>query len=379
MAIRPLLAGAFCALASFTSFAITAPAAENSASSIAADTITPAKSESSAAAKPQETKIDRIPKIHGVLRARYEGEWGDRTDGEEDIEKEYLQRFQVRNARLSVEGKILAQLDYYFRIDICDRGKMKFLDAWARWKFNPRWAVKAGQFRVPFGVDAFRGPGTYIFANRSFIGKNMANVRQVGVQGGYYGSKVPLTVEAGVFNSAPMSDHEVWQRDLDYAVKGTYQMGNVSVSASFLSMKPYGIRMNIVDGAVVYSWRNLRVEGEYQNLHYVGGGFPNVNAWLVYASYGIPVNWNPFQIWNFHARFDAMTDHSTGKPDADTGYPLLTDLSRRRITAGTSICCAVGKLKGEIILDYEKYFYNNGVIAPVGASDKIVAELVVKF
>ncbi len=108
-------------------------------------------------------KMDYTPKIHGVLRTRWEGEFGD----------EFTQRFQVRNARLSVEGKVLPTLGYYVRIDACDRGVMKILDAWARWGFAGDWHVQAGQFRVPFATDCFRGPGAYYFANRSFLGKQI--------------------------------------------------------------------------------------------------------------------------------------------------------------------------------------------------------------
>lgn len=314
-----------------------------------------------------EENVDLTPRIHGVFRGRYEGTWPD-----------YRQRFQVRNARVSLEGKILADLDYYFRIDVCDCGSMKFLDAWARWKFSGEFAVKAGRFRVPFGVDAFRGPGSYLFANRSFIGKDMANLRQVGVQLGYYGKSLPLTVEAGIFNSSTSFGQDVWQKDLDYAAKASYRAGNVTLSASFLSMKPKGVRMNIVDGSVSWKYANLLLEGEYQNLHYCGDAYKNVNAWLAFASYGIPVSWRPFNLWSFHGRFDAMTDHSTGTPD-DDGSLVTDDAARRRITFGTVLACNVKKVKAEIILDYEKYFFDSGVPAPVGQNDRIVAELVLKF
>lgn len=311
--------------------------------------------------------IDLTPKIHGVFRGRYEGAWPD-----------YEQRFQVRNARVSLEGQILKELDYYFRVDLCDRGSMKFLDGWARWRFSEEFAVKAGRFRVPFAVDAFRGPGSYIFVNRSFLGKNMANLRQVGVQLGYYSKKLPFTIEAGVFNSSTASNQEVWQKDMDYAVKASYKIENVTVSASYLSMKPTGVRMNLVDGSLSWKWNNLLLEGEYQNLHYCGRAYKDVNAWLAFASYNIPVNWKPFNIWGIHGRFDAMTDHSSGAPNSD-GLLITDDAARKRMTIGTALACNVKKVKAEIIVDYEKYFFDNGVVAPIGMDNRIVAELIVKF
>jgi hypothetical protein len=39
----------------------------------------------------------------------------------------------------------------------------------------------------------------------------------------------------------------------------------------------------------------------------------------------------------------------------------------------------VKNVKAEIILDYEHYFYDNGVAVPDGGANRIVAELVLKF
>lgn len=325
------------------------------------------------AAETMEETIDRKPVVHGVLRTRYEGEWNDADD------EGYRQRFQVRNARVSLEGQLLKPLDWYIRVDLCDRGKMKFLDAWARWRFTAEWSVKMGQYRVPFGVDAFRAPGTYIFANRSFIGKQMANLRQVGLQVGYYGHRIPLTVEVGVFNSSPMSDHDVWQKGMDYAAKATLSLpANVTFSGSFLSMMPYGVRMNLGDASIGWTVSRLHLEAEYQHLHYVDMAFDDVNAWLVWANWAQPVNWSYFNRWNINARFDGMTNHSTGQI-SDNGRLICNDPTRRRVTIGSSVACDIGKAKAELMLDYEKYFYNSHVDSPVGESDKIVAELIVKF
>lgn len=315
-------------------------------------------------------KVDYTPKIHGVLRTRWEGEWGGGAD--------FAQRFQVRNARLSVEGKVLRELDYFVRIDACDRGKMKILDAWARWQFAGHWRVQAGQFRVPYAVDCFRGPGAYYFANRSFMAKHMLNMREVGAKIGYYGTAVPVTVEAGVFNSAPMSDHDVWQRQMNYAAKATWAIWNVTLAASFISTQPEAVRMNIVDGAATWKSGRWIVEGEYQHQHYSGNTHSATDGWNLFGSYGLPLRHSAFNTLSFQARYDGMTAHSTGKAN-DEGNIVTNDPSRQRITLGSCIEFSKKPLRAAIRLNYEKYFYSHGDIAPKGENDKIVAELVVKF
>ncbi len=313
-----------------------------------------------------EEKVDIVPKIHGAIRTRYEGEW----DGDD-----WHQRFQVRNARLSVEGRIIKQISYYARIDACDRGAMKVLDAWAQWSLPRSWRIKAGQFRVPFGIDAFRGPGTYIFANRSFIVKNMANVREVGLQGGYYGKPgLPLTIEAGVFNSKPKENQNVWQKAMDVAVKAAWRPGEFLLSASFLSMKPYGVRMNLVDAALGWHSGRWIAEAEYQHKHYERMPLDGTDAWSVFGSYALPLKSTVFDNLSFQGRFDAMTANSPGDSAQEYSEP-----ARRRVTIGTTLEYLRAPLRVALRLNFEKYFYDSGVDAPVGVDDKVVAELVVKF
>lgn len=319
----------------------------------------------------QKGKIDYVPKIHGVIRTRWEGEFA--HDGED-----FHQRFQVRNARLLVEGNVFSNVGYYVRIDACDRGKMKILDAWVRWAIDRHWRVQAGQFRIPFGTDCFRGPGSYYFANRSFVGKYLLNIRQVGAKVGYYGTKIPLTVEAGMFNATPMTDHEPWQDAMDYAVKATYKLGNVTLASSFASVEPYGVRMNVISESATWQWDRIIVEGEYVNKHYTNHAHDAVDGWNVFGSYALPLHKSVFNQLSFQARYDGMLAHSTGKPDSDGLLPT-DDPRRHRITVGSQLAYVKKPLKALIRLNYEHYFYGSGTPAPQGESNKVVAELVVTF
>lgn len=108
----------------------------------------------------EEEKVDRMPKIHGTIRSKYEYQT---EEGEG--------RFEVRTARVSVSGNVTKEVSYKAEIDLCDEGKIKMLDAYTRIKPWSTLQFTIGQERVPFTIDAHRSPHQQYFANRSFIAK----------------------------------------------------------------------------------------------------------------------------------------------------------------------------------------------------------------
>lgn len=102
---------------------------------------------SGASATAQESKNPYLPQIHGTIRAKYEYE--------PQIDKG---RFEIRNARLSVEGKIIPIVRYKAEVDLSDEGSIKMLDAYVRLQPKGRLKFTFGQMRVPFSIDAHRSP-----------------------------------------------------------------------------------------------------------------------------------------------------------------------------------------------------------------------------
>lgn len=113
-----------------------------------------------AASMTAQDKNPYLPEIHGTIRAKYEYE-PDISEG----------RFEIRNARMSVEGKIIPVVRYKAEIDLSDEGAIKMLDAYIRLQPGDRLKFTFGQMRVPFSIDAHRSPHLQYFANRSFIAK----------------------------------------------------------------------------------------------------------------------------------------------------------------------------------------------------------------
>ena len=77
-----------------------------------------------------------MPEIHGTIRGKYEYQT---EEGEG--------RFEVRNARISVTGKLVEQVAYKAEIDLSDEGSIKMIDAYARIKQQTRLNFKIGKNR----------------------------------------------------------------------------------------------------------------------------------------------------------------------------------------------------------------------------------------
>ncbi len=317
--------------------------------------------------KAEENSFSYIPSVHGTLRAKYE------------LEPEQMEnRFQVRNARLSVEGMAAPIVDYKVEADFCDRGKFAMTDAWARVAIGKDYGLQAGQMRIPFSIDATRQPKEQVFANRSFIGKQVGNVRGVGVKGIAKFPSTALNLEAGIFNTTSISDHQVWLKQMAYAGKINYQLGNVKIEFGVESIVPDSVRVNLLDGSV--SWQSDRwlVEGEYICKHYTHDSFKTCHAWNIMANYGMPVKWGIFNRLSFQGRFDGMTDHSDGTRD-DEGRLYMTEQARNRVTLGAMISYLHPKVKTDLRVNYENYIYHSGAVTSSGDRDKIVVELIVSF
>lgn len=318
-------------------------------------------------AEPSDS-ISYIPHIHGTFRGRFEAS---------TVESDY--RFQVRNARIKLDGKIAPIADYFIQVDFCDRGSIKILDAWARIWASKSIGFQAGQFRMPFGVDPFRGPNNYIFSNRSFIGKYVCNFRAVGFKAIWQSENIPLNIEAGAFNPATISDHSTWHNKLTYATKLTYRIDNVSLATGFQSIAPDHVRANLVDGAV--SWKNDRwtIEGEYMYKHYTRSRHKSCHAYNMFADYRMPIKTGFFNQLSFQTRFDGMTGHSSAK-QKEEGLIVTDNPACNRFTAGSTISYKRNKsMSIDLRANYEKYIYHSGERMTPDNGDKAVIELVLNF
>lgn len=309
------------------------------------------------------------PEIHGTVRAKYEYE---PTIGKG--------RFEIRNARLSVEGKVIPIVRYKAEIDLSDEGTIKMLDAYVRLQPKERLRFTFGQMRVPFTIDAHRSPHLQYFANRSFIAKQVGNVRDVGAAASWtFGSRLPVTLEGGIFNGSGLTNQKnYWTDNYNFSFKAQTTIArqtNITLSCQKANAGEVNVMMYDAGGY----WENSRwhIEAEYLRKHYAGNRFKAVNAIDAFASYRLPIGKKQTTI-SFLCRYDYMSDHSSGSRDGN-GKLVADDPERHRLTGGLTLSLGKSALQADVRINYEQYFYRCGAVPKISEQNKIVLEFVTHF
>ncbi len=324
----------------------------------------------------QETDpIDKTPQIHGTLRGKYEYQTSE-NEG----------RFEVRTARVSITGDLTPIVSYKAEIDLCDEGSIKMLDAYTRLKPWQGFQFTIGQKRVPFTIDAHRSPHEQYFANRSFIAKQVGNVRDVGAEIGYHWNVgFPIIIEAGLFNGSGLTNQkDYWTKSINFSAKAQFLLPcGVNVVLSSQKIKPDNVVIMMYDGGLTYHRGGFIAEAEYLYKHYADNAFKDVHAFDSFVSYDIPVRNAAITKVSPLVRYDFMTDHSDGMryldgKENEEGQLIINDHKRSRITGGVTI--SLDKpFVSDIRINYEKYFYHKNTLAKTSEKDKFVVEFVTRF
>lgn len=313
--------------------------------------------------------------IHGTIRSKYEYQT---EEGEG--------RFEVRNARISVDGNLSPIIAYKAEIDLCDEGKIKMLDAYTRLKPVDGLQFTVGQMRVPFTIDAHRSPHQQYFANRSFIAKQVGNVRDVGAAVGYtVNGNVPIILEAGLFNGSGLTNQkEFWAKSVNFSAKAQmFFPGGVNLTLSTQKIKPDHMAIMMYDAGMYWHAHGWHVEAEYLYKHYADNAFKAVHAFDTFASYDIATGKGMVKCVTPLVRYDYMSDHSDGMRYLDgkadeNGQLTINDWQRSRLTGGLTLSLKK-PFVSDIRFNYEKYFYRHDGTPHRSEHDKIVVEIMTRF
>lgn len=309
----------------------------------------------------EEAAVNYVPQVHGVIRPRWEI---DTRSGD--------QRFRVRNTRLSVGGYVAPSIDYFVQAEFSDDDHLMLLDAYGRFRIVKGLTVQGGQFRMPFGVESFRAPDNYFFANRSFMGKQMMNYRALGAKVSYAIPSTPLTLEAGAFNTVSLHNGAAYSRQIAGAAKAVVALPEgFKLTGGWASIKPDVTRSNLADVCLQWSNSNVLAVAEYMYQHYCHNKYKDAHSYVAFVDWHKSVKWGAFNRWSVQVRFDGLTDQyqlTTGKE--------TFNFERNRATIGSTLTYTYKALHADVRLNYEKYFDWKGGDA---VSDCFVTEIVVRF
>lgn len=328
------------------------------------------------------------PQIHGIMRGKYEYQ--------PDMD---ASRFEVRNARLSAEGQLPMRAAYKLEVDLCDESAIKMKDAWVRLMPWRSLRLTFGQQRMPFSIDAHRNPSAQYFANRSFIAKQVGDMRDVGFQMGYDffakdGGRKIMSLDAGVFNGSNLDNQKTaWFESPSYSAR--IQLFPVKAWAIVPSIQHQQIAerqasYTSLDLGSYFEKNGWHIEAEYLHKSYSDGMFADCNAIDAMLIYRQPIKRDKayFNAVSYLLRFDCMDDHSDGKKGISTGSDpenptpaklVLTDFARQRLTAGVTFHVDNKFFPTDLRLNYERYWYEKGGKAKESEQDKIVCELMIRF
>ena len=320
----------------------------------------------SASVTAQQKKSIYEPSIDGTIRGKYE--YNTSLDGH---------RFQVRNARFSVRGAVSEYARYKAEIDLSDEGVTRMLDAYVEMKASDRISFVIGQQKVPFSTDNLRSPHNFLFANRSFLGKQLAGLRDVGATLEYEaGNNLPLELIAGVYNGKGLYNQKEWRNALSYAFRAIYKPADWEFTLNYNTIQPYELRMHIYNAGVMYTLNKWHFEGELFYKVYEQDAFHDTEGFFVIASYEIPTpEIKSMESISPRIRFDQMNEDNNGLINPTTNSYTIDDVKRSRITGGINFNLKKPFIN-EIRLNYEHYFYAKGV---ANNDNKLVLEFVTKF
>lgn len=314
---------------------------------------------------------DYTPRIEGTIRGKYEYF----TEIDEH-------RYQIRNARFSVRGKISPITSYKAEIDLSDEGRTRMLDAFVKLQTLDWVDFIIGQQKVAFSTDNLRSPHQLYFANRSFMGKQLVNLRDVGVSLNFRNKKlIPFNMTLGTYNGLGLytQDKTIKLDAMSYAARAVFFPDNIfqfSLNANTIS--PDSIRMTYYNAGVIFDHHNFHFETEYLFKTYSENALLENNkttGYLLLAAYDIPTpKLNHIKKITPVIRYEGMTKNLRYEVQNSSSITTKKDEARNRLSSGVIISLAK-PFANDIRLNYEHYFWKDGT----NADSKFVAEFVVKF
>jgi len=305
-----------------------------------------------------ETTSEFLPDLDGVIKTKIEF----------DLENS-LMRFEVRNARFGVKGKINNYMSYKAEIDLSDEGKMKMLDAFVRFTPISGLDLYMGQRKIPFSTDYIRNPAENIFANRSFLAKYINDgMRDIGFYAEYkLPSKFPAGILLGAVNGTGNNNPKWISRpNLVSRITAGPEKGFRAAGNTYFGETQYKDHLAMYGGELRYTNGSFFIESEYIMSQWKDtlSVRQHDDGIYLHSYYNFLQENKMIYMITPTARIDLMGESVFGnKIDAS------------RVTLGINIGFEPRQFYSEIRLNYENYLKGS---LPIH-TDKITLEFVGRF
>ncbi|MFA8344396.1 MAG: porin [Rhodothermaceae bacterium] len=100
--------------------------------------------------------------------------------------------FNLKHARFLLKGKVMKNVSYHAMVDLHDNTEKgpKFMQAWVAYSLDKMLNIRVGQFKYPFGAEAYSSLMKWKFINPSFVtggivkklGSSGSMFRDLGIQ-----------------------------------------------------------------------------------------------------------------------------------------------------------------------------------------------------
>jgi len=186
-----------------------------------------------------EKILEKLPKISGMVNVQMKTTFGEHYEGK------VSNSFEVRRARLSLQGDLTKWFDYRLQVELASSPKV--LDAYFRAKIKSWFNVQVGEFKIPFTLENPYSPKDLMFIDNAMVISKLcqyddvmgikANGRDIGVMlyGGFWKKRGfnTLEYEIGVFNGNGINVKDNNNgKDLIGKIS-VYPIKNFTISSSF--------------------------------------------------------------------------------------------------------------------------------------------------
>lgn len=306
----------------------------------------------------QEKGSEYIPDLDIILKVKTEF----------DLDNS-LMRFEVRNARFGLKGKINYYMSYKAELDLSDEGKMKMLDAYVKLTPLKNLDIYLGQRKIPFSTDYIRNPAENIFANRSFLAKYINDgMRDIGFYIDYkFETSVPVEILVGAVNGTGNNNPQ-WIEKPNLASRliigpetGFGVTGNL-----YYGEAEYRHHLAMYGGELRYTNGKIFIESEYISRNWTDTLDVRLHddGLYVHSYYNFMLDRKMIKIISPTARWDLIGESVFGN-----------DIDANRLTFGVNVGFEPRQFYSEIRLNYENYLKSS---LPIH-TDKLTLEFIARF